>query len=58
MLFFAKRCLFAVVGLGELAGACCFCKAALVSGCGFGQASMGMFLFAKQRLFAVAAVGK
>ena len=36
--------MFAVAGFGELAGACCFCKAAFVCGGGFGQASRGMLL--------------
>ena len=41
---FAKRRLFAVVAGGKQAGACFFCKAVLVSGCGWGQESRGMLL--------------
>ena len=43
----AERLVLAVAGVGELAGACCFCGAARVSGGGFGQVSGGMLFFCK-----------
>ena len=43
---------------GLVAKLCVFCGGVLVGGGGFGQVSGGMLLFAKQRLFAVAGVGK
>ena len=58
MLFFAKRCLLAVAGLGKQAGACSFCGAVCVGGGSWGVSWRRHVAFANQRLLAVTAVGK